>query len=195
MNSVSKLSANLGCFFNKKLLALAFSLLMVMLISVSFVSAINEASVMPDVVVDNETELLNAIEIAPNKTAYVIGISGDIVLQNSLEIPKGKNIVLVVSDSSFILLVGGDGMDTIIVKNGGTLTLKDGVTVTHVNGTIGRGVYVESKGTFILSGGNLSGNTINDNGGGVYNAGTFTMVSGIISNNIASNWGGRCVYG
>ncbi|MCL2642537.1 MAG: hypothetical protein FWD52_03360 [Candidatus Bathyarchaeota archaeon] len=89
----------------------------------SFVSVVNGASSgVSDVVVGDEVGLLNAVGVAPNKVSYVIGLSGDIVLRDSLEIPKGKNIVLVVSEgvlSGFACLVGGDGVDTIVVKGVG----------------------------------------------------------------------------
>ena len=181
-------------FFAKKTSVFVFLLLMVML-AFPFISMANSSSVAPPVVVGNETELLNALNEAPNKKSCVIGISENITLKKTLEIPKSKNIALIMSDSAsiFVSLVGADGADTIVVKSGGTLTLESGVVVTHVEGEFGRGVYVERKGTLILSGGIISGNTVhNDGGGGVYNQGAFTMIGGKISNNTARD---NSIYG
>ena len=111
-------------FFSKKVLVFVSLLFLVVVLFVaSFVSVVNGASSgVSDVVVGDEVGLLNAVGVAPNKVSYVIGLSGDIVLRDSLEIPKGKNIVLVVSEgvlSGFACLVGGDGVDTIVVKGVG----------------------------------------------------------------------------
>jgi len=48
---------------------------------------------------------------------------------------------------------------------------------------------VSNKGTFVMSGGEISGNTAT-NGGGVNNCGTFIMNGGKISDNIATTGGG-----
>jgi hypothetical protein len=206
--------SNLCCIYSKKTFSLLF---IVALVFSSFLLVTNRASAVPDVVVGTEDELLNAISAAPNKKQYTIDISDDLVLKNSLEIPKNKRITLVVfgRDSSFAL-IGCDGVDTVIVRSGGELVLLSGVVITHAKGDSGRGVYVENKGKFILTGGEISGNTVNDavgggvynqgvfkmltggkisgnnalNGGGVYNAGNFEMVDGVISDNAASSDGG-----
>jgi hypothetical protein len=68
-----------------------------------------------------------------------------------------------------------------------------GVVITHAKGDSGRGVYIENKGTFILNGGEISGNRVNDfdGGGGVYNQGIFKLLSGKISDNTAFFDGGN----
>ena len=187
------------CYSCDKLFVVFVSLLfLVVLVSSPFLSVVNSvSSVVPDVVVGDEDELLNAIRVAPNKGSYIIGLSGDIVLQNSLEINTGKNISLIMfgdSSSGFVCLIGGMDADTIIVKNGKTLTILNGIVVTHADGAIGRGVYIERGGTFNLAGGKISGNTNNGFGGGVYNCGTFKMFNGEISNNTASYDFGGGVY-
>jgi parallel beta-helix repeat protein/predicted outer membrane repeat protein len=55
-------------------------------------------------------------------------------------------------------------------------------------------VYVDSSGTFTMSGGEISGNTASYYGGGVYVSGTFTMSGGEISGNTASSTSGGGVY-
>ena len=175
------------CIYSKK--TFVYLMLMTALFLSPLVLVVNGVSVVSDIVVGNEAELLNAINVAPNKKSYVIGISDDIVLKNSLEIPKNKNITLVKDGgtSSFVSLIGCDGVDTIIVKSSGKLVLLDGVVVSHAKGDSGRGIYIENKGTFILNGGEISGNRVNDfdGGGGVYNQGVFKMLSGKISDNTA----------
>jgi hypothetical protein len=95
---------------------------------------------------------------------------------------------------------------SVVNVRGGTLELKNGTIngnyLTSVSYSAGGGVYVYN-GTFIMSGGTISGNTVSDEnndhgyGGGVYVAsGTFTMSGGTISGNTAigfqaGNFGGR----
>jgi hypothetical protein len=158
---------NLKCIFSKKSLLFVFLLLLVVIIFFPLVSEVN-GWVGYNVAVKNEAELRNAISAAPDE-GYSIWISGVIVLQKSLEIPEGKVINL-----GGGRLVGGRGVDTIVVKSGGVLYLSGRILVTHVVGASGRGVYVESGGIFTLQDGVISGNSA-VNGGGVYNEGTFTM--------------------
>ncbi|MCL1891530.1 MAG: InlB B-repeat-containing protein [Coriobacteriia bacterium] len=53
----------------------------------------------------------------------------------------------------------------------------------------GGGVY-NNRGTFVLAGGEISGNTTGGSGGGVYNNEVFTVQGGEISNNTAGFYGG-----
>jgi hypothetical protein len=91
--------------------------------------------------------------------------------------------------SGFVTLIGCDGMDAIIIRGGGRLVLLEGIVVTHVEGDSGRGVCVERDGTFVMFGGEISGN-IGGDGGGVYNKGVFVMFGGKISDNKAVIGGG-----
>lgn len=90
--------------------------------------------------------------------------------------------------------------DTIKVNSGVTFTLTDCATtpgkITHTSGATGRGVYVDG-GTFHMYGGNISGNTGGDNGGGMYirDGGNFTMSGGSITGNNATNGGAVYVDG
>jgi len=90
---------------------------------------------------------------------------------------------------------------------GGGVSVGERGTFTMNGGTIsgntthnGGGVYV--RGTFIMNNGTITGNTVLDysngdgDGGGVYvRIGTFTMIGGTISNNLASNGGGVSLEG
>ena len=87
--------------------------------------------------------------------------------------------------------------DTIVVNSGRTFTLTDCKGTTGEYGKIthwgddknGRGVSVNGQNAeFIMYGGNISGNTVTGNGGGVYvnDRATFTMYGGEISGNKAT---------
>lgn len=87
------------------------------------------------------------------------------------------------------------------VYNAGTFEMDGGVISNHIVTQFGGGVYNAEDATFTLSGGTIQYNTaydgtgsstaINTNtGGGVYNAGTFKMEGGTISNNRAGKGGG-----
>ena len=165
-----KAKSNLVCLFNKKTLFVSLFFI-VMLISFPLIPEANGGWFIHDnVYVYNETELRDAISAVSDSYGYLIVIEKDIELEKSLEIPEGKRIDLAANAR----LIGCDGADTIIVRSGGELTIWYGLIVTHAEGAVGRGVYVERNGTFNLYGGRISGNSA-DNGGGVYNAGMFTM--------------------
>lgn len=223
---------SLNKIFSKKLFFAFISLLFITSIVFSpLVSVFSEVSLFaqgtetPNKIVKNEAELTNAISVASSdKTPCVIGLSANVVLDSSLEIPSDKNIVLTSVDGVWKLF-GADKQNTITVA--GTLTL-DGICVTHKNGSTGGGVfvktggvltllsgeilnntgdtavysacgggvYVDSGGSFVMSGGKISGNTaFVCGGGGVSNRGTFTLTSGEISCNTAYNgYGGGGVY-
>jgi len=160
---------------------------MTILFSSLFISDINGTTVASDVIVGSEAELLKAIEAAPDNTEYVIGLSKDIKLTSSLVIHSGKNITLA-GVGSVWKLVGANKQNTINVA--GSLTI-DGICVTHADGDVGRGVYVESDGIFTMLGGVISGNTVDGPGGGVHvNFGTFVMLGGEITGNTATTGGG-----
>jgi hypothetical protein len=186
---------NLRSMYGKKMLVFVSLFFMVVLVS-SFFVALNSGGggsffvsgvEVSDVVVGSEVELLDAIGAAPDKTFYAIGLSGDIVLASSLEIPVGKDIVLV-GVGGVWRLVGVHNQSTITVV--GSLTI-DSICVTHVAGETGRGVYVERGGVFTMLGGMISGNIVGDSGGGVYiKEGTFVMLGGEITDNTATDGGG-----
>ena len=131
---------------------------------------------------------------------YVIGLDGDITLSGTpLDIPSGADVVLISDNNGvgdFWKLVGPSGTNTIHVAGGATLEI-DGIIVTHNRGDIGRGVYVNSGATLILTSGEISENNVDyephnsdTDGGGVYNWGTFIMNGGTIQKNSAHNGGG-----
>lgn len=183
-------------FCNKKILVLISLIFIVALAFSPFISLLScrvsffaigaEAT---DKVVKNETELGNAISVAPSdNTPYTISLNDNIALKNSLEIPNGKNITLTGMGGVW-KLVGANNLNTINVV--GLLTI-DGVIVTHAKGDAGRGVYVNDGGTLTLLNGEISCNTILESGGGVYieRGGSFEMLGGVISDNTANNVGG-----
>ncbi|MDR1229865.1 MAG: hypothetical protein LBK61_00530 [Spirochaetaceae bacterium] len=92
------------------------------------------------------------------------------------------------------LALDGDNISAnapLVRVSGGTLTMKERVTLkNNSNAGKGGGVHVNG-GTFTMNGGTISGNTPSQ-GGGVYvdENGTFTMNGGTISGNTASQGGG-----
>ncbi|MCL2642324.1 MAG: hypothetical protein FWD52_02240 [Candidatus Bathyarchaeota archaeon] len=183
---------SLVCFFSKKSLLLISLLFMTTIFVFFTIPPTNGVVADIDIYVYSEAELRDAINVAPNNKVYRIVILEDIVLKKPLEISDNKNIEL----WSGYSLVGGDGVDTIIVKSGGRLGLRGGsFIVTHAEGASGRGVYVERGGEFHLYGGVISGNSA-VKGGGVYNEGVFTLwwqlnaEDGNVLNNVATLGGG-----
>ncbi|MCL1976836.1 MAG: hypothetical protein FWG55_01815, partial [Candidatus Bathyarchaeota archaeon] len=146
--------------------------------------------------VSTELELRAAISNATAGVSVVIALEGNIQLTGTpLVISANKHITLTSNGDDEFKLIGASSTDTITVSDGGVLELA-GIIITHVSGTLGRGVNVSSGGTLTMSNGKISGNT-SANGGGVYNnAGSFTMSGGTISNNTANTFGGGvCNFG
>jgi TolB-like protein len=94
-------------------------------------------------------------------------------------VPKGTGLVL----DNNLTLEGNKKGEWLVLVIGGSLSMKAGSTVK--NSQRG-GVYVGSDGSFVMSGGTITGNSA---GGGVAVSGSFTMNGGTISGNSA-NWGG-----
>jgi len=78
--------------------------------------------------------------------------------------------------------------------NGGTISensVGDSVSYGFGGGVCISGIQAGNSGAFTMNGGTISGNTVKQNGGGVYvYNGTFTMYDGTISGNTANNNGG-----
>ncbi|MCL2172485.1 MAG: hypothetical protein FWB84_02405 [Candidatus Bathyarchaeota archaeon] len=179
----------------------------------------------PDRIVQNESELRNAVAITTKPV--VIALDNDIVLTSTLSISANKDITLTsTAGKNFFKLIGADSANpystfqmpnvavgtTIDVESGGVLRL-GGIIVTHESGSIGRGVYVNGGGSLIMYSGEISGNSANmflpvvgnycSTGGGVDNRGDFEMHGGKISNNNApdgygggvNNYGNFVMYG
>jgi hypothetical protein len=139
---------------------------------------------------------------AVNNGAYTIEL-----LENTNSAPRtleftNKNITITLKgkDATRILQLTSPGsLFTVGASSGNyttTLILEDNITLQGRSNNNVALVYVNLKGTFIMNGGRISGNTSGNNynagnGGGVYNVGTFTMNGGEISGNTASyGWGG-----
>ena len=93
-----------------------------------------------------------------------------------------------------------------VYVGGGVFTMSGGsITSNHTaNDTYGGGVYVDTYGTFNMSGGTIGGaaadkaNTAKNGGGGVYvSGGTFNMSGGSITGNDSNGvyvWGGNATF-
>jgi predicted outer membrane repeat protein len=109
----------------------------------------------------------------------------DATYDESITFPSGKVITLrSVNGASSTIIRGNDGSNT--VSFGGSLvgTTLEGFTITHAGESIGRGIYIGS-GNLIVDNCTISGNTADDNGGGIYNSGTLTITRSTISDNTA----------
>lgn len=124
-------------------------------------------------------------------------LANNIALNNTSWNPTG-DIALCLNGYS---ITANGNFDTITVgegKVGDSLTLCDcngsgnnKGEITHADGTKGCGVYVTTFGWFYQYGGNITGNSTSDNGGGVYLDGSFFyMYGGSITDNSANNGGG-----
>jgi hypothetical protein len=111
----------------------------------------------------------------------------------------GENITLkgYSSNTSALVAVGNS------TTNMGKMTMKDGSTITGntSSASTGGGVYVMTKGEFIMEGGNISNNNTTGSsaattiGAGVRVAGIFTMNGGSIKNNTSNGYGGGVAVG
>jgi len=129
-----------------------------------------------------------------------IGASRTILLlfSGGWYINVGSGITLILDNNIILRSSGNNSAQFINVSDGGLLIMNSGSTIT---GNTRDSAVCVSGGTFIMTGGTISGNTSNqtsvgrpaqfhDGGGGVYvRSGTFTMTGGTISSNIARESG------
>jgi parallel beta-helix repeat protein len=99
--------------------------------------------------------------------------------------------VVMVNEGGVLVMTAGSRIERaktagVYIGSGGRFTMEDG-EISGNTTQFGGGVYV-TKGTFIMSGGTIRGNS----GGGVYagEGSTFTMSGGTISGNTAATGGG-----
>ena len=138
---------------------------------------------------------------ADTKTAYVY-LTGDVTRDDTLDIEGGYTLYLCMNGKS---LISSQNNNTVIrVADNAKFILcncKDGGTITHSDGVLGKGVRVGEGGNaavFIMYGGKISGNHTDDNcwgagGAGVETqSGTIKMYGGTISDNVedGSNYSG-----
>ena len=156
---------------------------------------------------DNESlSPVEALLPVGNRTITFIGVGGNRSISlsaNGVLFTVNPGTTLVLEDVTLVgRRVGGNGNANnnnhlVRVNDGGTLLMHAGSAVTGNNNTstvaadLGGGVRVNAGGTFILDGGEISGNTAGataTSAGGVHVAagGTFEMLSGEISGNSTS---------
>ncbi|MCL1969986.1 MAG: hypothetical protein FWF66_00735 [Candidatus Bathyarchaeota archaeon] len=163
MSIESKIKNGLHCFCNRKNAAFISLLFIITLTASCIISEYNTVSFFvsgaPDKVVNNETELRDAINNAPDKYTFTIALNNDITLTDSaLIIPANKDIILTSSKLvGFYKLIGAYSRNTIIVKDSGILKI-DGIIITNSSQS---GVTVRENGLLILYRGEISG--ISDN--------------------------------
>jgi len=144
-----------------------------------------------DAIVGNEAELRAAVGVPPNNTEYIIELAADIKLSSAELVIPNSIIIRLVSGhdaaSAPYRLIGANNCN--VVSANGKLIL-DGITVTHEAGENGRGVWVGTSGELALSSGEISGNAVAGDGGGVFLEGRFRMEGGRLSGNTAQDGGG-----
>ncbi len=84
---------------------------------------------------------------------------------------------------------GRSGLGGGVFVNSGAFTMIDNATISNNKAAISAGGVYNSRGKFTMESGSISGNTAS-NGGGVYNTFTFEMSGGTISGNEAAKGGG-----
>ena len=153
---------------------------------------------------------MRTISLSSNGSLFTVNDGITLIMENNITL-QGRNgnnasLIAVRSKGSFILNGGviSGNIRSGSYQQGGGISV-DGGTFTMNNGTIsdnrvgsstysnGGQVYVWNKGTFVMNGGSITGdsNFITAlNGGCVYVEGTFTMNGGTISGNSSYNSGG-----
>ncbi len=125
-------------------------------------------------------------------------LNGDVKLDNDITISSDADVTIDLMGHT----LKGTGTASVIT-NRGTFTLEDSSedgsgtltgSTNKENYISGGGVY--NAGNFTMTGGSISNNTTGGSGGGVYNSSTatFTMSGGSISNNTANYGGGVYNY-
>ncbi|MFP3090522.1 hypothetical protein LQZ21_09375 [Treponema sp. TIM-1] len=110
--------------------------------------------------------------------------------------PTGQGVITVGSGVTLYLRnitlagIGSNDAPLINVERGGILVLEHGAVIEGNTNTNGKGGGIYNKGTFIMKGGEISGNKAG-NGSGVYTTeAIFILEAGKITGNTANDWGG-----
>ena len=151
--------------------------------------------------VDGCEVIITAQERVPqNMGPYVFSTSGKVTLKaesDPVEIQLSGTGSLFTVNSGVTLILDADialvGKSTntasLVHVNGGTLRIKEDSKISGNTANEGGAVYVDVGGTFVMEGGNIFGNKANK-GGGVFVNGNLFMQGGIISANVAREYGG-----
>jgi hypothetical protein len=118
------------------------------------------------------------IRLKTNDSMFYVRANVTLVLDNNITLQGHRR------ESGTMVGVQDGGM---FIMNEGSSIIGNIATGSNLYGT---GVWVGTRGNFVMNGGTISGNTVSGGGGGVYAAGIFTMNGGIISENTASRGGG-----
>jgi hypothetical protein len=171
-------------------------------------------SLMQDIDIDTKITIASDkhIKIEPDDEGAVTirRVSG--FMGNLFSVNSSASLTLGGSETATLVIDGGKNSELtalgaiVSVNSGGTLTLSDGAALKNNNNISiigGGGVYVAINGTFIMNGGEISGNEQNSDGtyykcgGGVYvdgstgsSGGVFIMNDGIVTGNKARVGGG-----
>ncbi len=126
----------------------------------------------------------------------------DIRITNSITVPNKEEVTLDLNGYTItetenvpVIEISGDKSSLTLLDSSETQT----GTITGGKGTSNQGGGVHNEGTFLMEGGNITGNDAGSgSGGGVYvaSSGKFTMNGGVIAGNSyseISNGGGVCV--
>ena len=123
-------------------------------------------------------------------TADLTALSSD----TAIEIGEGKNLTLDLNGHTLNrqLLPNDPGGPVIFIKAGAILTLRDSGTAEGIitGGHHSNGGGIQNRGTLILEGGCITGNTARDCGGGIANYGTMILLGGRVTGNAAQCGGG-----
>ncbi|MDR0886463.1 MAG: hypothetical protein LBN22_08955 [Clostridiales Family XIII bacterium] len=143
----------------------------------------------------DDTSIVATSVITSSALEAFVRVEGGLILDNLSLIGNQKcRTVMVATDGALELsadtyLKGGTELDGAGIYNYGTLLLHGGVVEDNKKtGTLGSipghggGIYNAQSGTFVMTSGFVRGNQ-NTLGGGIYNAGTFTMMGGLVTDN------------
>ncbi len=194
----------------RRSVALAVALLVAMALAVPQGSSLAMAAEITPLAEGGTVEIADADSLSSalastGSNGEILKLTADIPTTATLTVTSGVDVTLDLNGHS----ITNDGSSSVItVNSGGTLTLTDSSTggtgmVTGGSAPSGGGVYV--TGSFVMTGGTVSGNTATGSnstdvvtgGGGVYvtNGGSFTMTGGAVSGNTVKAADGAAVTG
>lgn len=150
-------------------------------------------------IADLQSEITNATQPTEIKLTQDVVLSG-----TQLSIPAGKTIKITTTGAQYKL--DANQLSRVVV-NEGTLYLNNVVITGGRINYQGGGIWNKNNAILVMQSGKITANILTgtavtayhekyaSGGGGVYNEGTFTLVDGMITANVASNAGGVHNYG
>jgi len=134
--------------------------------------------------------LRSALANANQDEDSVIAFTASGLIGLASRLPAISRDVQILGPGANNLTVSGNGANGVFVVGYDVTVTIAGLTIADGFAPIGGGIYINPGSTVTVTNSTLSGNSVGEFGGGIYNAGTLTVTNSTLSGNSAPTNGG-----